>query len=66
MESTLSHSEVILHRLRSGPDPWVSKAFPNKGKEFAEKKLSKVHKNQAQDESQIRVKAREPIRGSLF
>lgn len=53
--------EGTLLRLPSGPGLGVSKAFPNKGKEFSGKKLSKVSKNQAQNETQFEVKARELI-----
>lgn len=58
--------EGTLLRLPSGPGLGVSKAFPNKGKEFSGKKLLKVSKDQAPNESHFEVKARELILQSLF
>lgn len=62
MESTLSGSEVTLHRLHLAQTREFQRQFQIKENNF----LSKVSKKQAQDESQIRVKARELIIRPFF
>lgn len=62
MESTLSGSEVTLHRLHLALTREFQRQFQIKENNF----LSKVSKKQAQDESQIRVKARELIIRPFF